>query len=249
MNLKYILSISFGKDSLALFLKLLEKKCPLDYVVFYNTGMEFNCIYTIRDRVVEMCESRGIEYVELQPERPFLYDMLEKEVYKKDGSIQCGYKWCGGVTRWGTASKTRALNKFYAQFENETIVEYVGIACDELSRIDRSKKIKTVKLYPLVEWGMSENDCLVYCYRHGFQWLENGKDLYTILDRVSCWCCSNKNLKELHNIYKELPEYWEKLKYLQSKIDIPMKHNATVFDLEERFKEEAKQALKKGGAE
>ena len=236
--MKYILSISFGKDSLALFLKLLEKKYPLDYVVFYDTGMEFNCIYTIRDKVASMCKDRNIEYVELKPERPFIYDMLDKEVRKKDGSIQYGYKWCGGVTRWGTSAKIQAFNKFYTQFNNETIIEYVGIACDELRRIDRSKKIKTVKLYPLVEWGMSENDCLIYCYRNGFNWLENGKDLYTILDRVSCWCCGNKNLHELRNIYTNLPEYWEKLKDLQSKIDIPMKQGATVFNLEERFKNE-----------
>ncbi|MDO4562198.1 MAG: hypothetical protein Q4C12_00030 [Clostridia bacterium] len=65
-------------------------------------------------------------------------------------------------------------------------------------------------------------------------------DLYDILDRVSCWCCSNKNLRELKNIYKFLPDYWEKLKMLQSKTDRPMKSSGTVFELEERFKKEIK---------
>ncbi|MCX4255137.1 MAG: phosphoadenosine phosphosulfate reductase, partial [Bacilli bacterium] len=78
-----------------------------------------------------------------------------------------------------------------------------------------------------------------YCYERGFSWLENGIKLYDILDRVSCWCCSNKNIKELRNYYKYLPSYFEKLKMLQSKTNRPFKNNKyTIFELEERFKEE-----------
>lgn len=46
---------------------------------------------------------------------------------------------------------------------------------------------------------------------------ENDIELYSVLDRVSCWCCRNKNLKELKNIYNFLPNYWEKLRELQKK--------------------------------
>ena len=86
---------------------------------------------------------------------------------------------------------------------------------------------------------MIEKDCLQYCYDKGFNWEEDGIELYSILDRVSCWCCCNKNLKELKNYYKYLPNYWSKLKELQSKTDRPMKYNKySVFDLEERFENE-----------
>lgn len=78
---------------------------------------------------------------------------------------------------------------------------------------------------------MTEADCLAYCRSCGYNWLErttqmpNGFiDLYDILDRVSCWCCCNKNFKELRNIYIYLPNYWKKLKRLQAKIDRPMKN-------------------------
>ena len=43
--MKYIASVSFGKDSLAMLLRLIEEGKPLDEVVFYDTGMEFECIY------------------------------------------------------------------------------------------------------------------------------------------------------------------------------------------------------------
>lgn len=38
---RYIASVSFGKDSLAMVLLILERGLPLDEVVFYDTGMEF----------------------------------------------------------------------------------------------------------------------------------------------------------------------------------------------------------------
>ena len=48
---KYIASVSFGKDSLAMLLMLIEKRYKLDEVVFYDTGMEFQAIYDTRDRI------------------------------------------------------------------------------------------------------------------------------------------------------------------------------------------------------
>lgn len=39
--MKHIASISFGKDSLAMLLMLIEKEYPLDEAVFFDTGMEF----------------------------------------------------------------------------------------------------------------------------------------------------------------------------------------------------------------
>lgn len=59
---------------------------------------------------------------------------------------------------------------------------------------------------------MAEKDCLNYCYKNGFEWREDGKMLYGILDRVSCWCCANKNKKELENMRLYLPQYY--LRYI-----------------------------------
>ena len=84
-----------------------------------------------------------------------------------------------------------------------------GIAVDETTRIEKEREHK---LLPLVDWKMTEKDCLEYCYNRGFYWKENEIRLYDILDRVSCWCCANKNKKELENIRIYLPEYY--LKYI-----------------------------------
>lgn len=229
--MKYIASVSFGKDSLAMLLKLIENNYPLNEVVFYDTGMEFQAIYKIRDKVIPILLENNIKYTELKPEYPFEYTMLEKPVKKRNGTTGKGYSWCGGRCRWGTTEKLKAIEKYCKGH-----YEYVGIAKDEPKRL--SKERKGNKVFPLVELNMTEKDCLEYCRSKGFNWVENGVDLYSILDRVSCWCCANKNLKELKNYYKYLPEYWGKLKQIQSKTDRPMKYNKyTVFDLEEKFKE------------
>lgn len=89
---------------------------------------------------------------------------------------------------------------------------------------------------------MTEKDCLDYCRSKGWNWKVNNIDLYDILTRVSCWCCRNNNLKNLRNIYRYLPEYWDKYKELQSKMpDYPFRGDKTIFDLEKRFEQELEQ--------
>lgn len=232
--MKYVLSLSGGKDSMAMFIRVTKEKYPLDYVVFCDTGMEFQAIYHNISEVREVCQKMNIEFIHLHLARPFLYDMLEKPINTKNGEPKRGRSWCGGLCRWGTAEKREAFNRFYRTLD-DTVVEYVGIAADETHRINRSKRTDTVKLYPLVEWGMSEKDCLEYCYEHGVYWNENGIELYSILDRVSCWCCSNKNKKELQNMFNYLPDYWDRLCILQSKIKQPFKSYANLFELTKEF--------------
>ena len=57
--MKHIASVSFGKDSLAMLLRLIEENKPLDEVVFYDTGMEFQAIYNIRDKVKTLLKAKA----------------------------------------------------------------------------------------------------------------------------------------------------------------------------------------------
>lgn len=222
-------SVSFGKDSLCMLLMLIAREEPPDEVVFYNSGMEFEALYRIRDRVLPLLERHGIRYTELAPEHPFLYDMFEREVHARDGSIHYGYSWCGGRCRWGTSQKTQALAR-----HNRDGIDMVGIAFDEPERLGRDYRPN--KRFPLYQWGVTEAQALQYCYKHGYRWLEGGLELYSLLDRVSCWCCRNKNLRELENIYHYLPHYWQGLCRLQERTHLPYRSGGeTVFDLQKRF--------------
>ncbi|MBQ7795429.1 MAG: phosphoadenosine phosphosulfate reductase [Lachnospiraceae bacterium] len=245
--MKHIAQVSGGKDSLAQVLFIVETGLPLDEVVYFNNGMDFSAIANTFKRLKPILEERGVGLVELRPENDFLYDMLERPVESEQKGKHNGYGWCGGVCRWGTSEKIATLDK-YAR----GAVQYIGIAADEEHR---RAELTGNKRSILIEKGITEGDCLTYCRDRGWNWneptpmTESGFiDLYDILDRVSCWCCSNKNIKELYNIYRYLPDYWERLKKLQAQLARPMKKYAckqygeygNLFDLEKVFRAEEK---------
>lgn len=75
---------------------------------------------------------------------------------------------------------------------------------------------------------MTEKDCLEYCKLKEYDW----GGLYEHLDRVSCWCCRNKNLKEIKQLKEYFPQYYERLKELEREIGENMK---PPHSLEDRF--------------
>ena len=237
--LKYIASVSFGKDSLAMLLLILEHHLPLDEVIFYDTGMEFNAIYQTRNKAVEILKHNGIKYTELKPSRAFLETMYKYPHESRKGQIKQGYGWCGGLCRWGTTEKLRAIENYC---KGDEVHQYIGIAADEPIRLAR---LGANKSSPLAELGYTEAMALELCYSCGFDWLETkgGADpvkLYDILDRVSCWCCRNKNLKELENYKKHLPFYFKRLQELEQLIGEPMKKPIY---LKDRFKDNGQTSI------
>lgn len=187
-----------------------------------------------------LLKQHNIKYTELSSPMSFDYKMFDKPVCKRGTKTihKYGYSWCGGACRWGTTDKLQALEKHC-----KGAYEYVGLAADETARLVKERKGN--KLFPLAEWKLTERDCKRYCYSKGYNWNEltdNGQyvDLYKILKRVSCWCCRNKNLKELRNIHKYFKKnYWQWIKDIQVKLpNEPMKQSGSVFELEERFMRE-----------
>lgn len=233
--MNYVASLSCGKDSLAMVLRLMELNESLTHCVMFDTGMEYQTIYRNLEKLKPMLKDYGCHLEVISPEVHYLEEMLLRVVNKGTDKEHYGYEWCGGSCRWRTANKVQSINKYLNSLGD--YIQYIGIAYDEPKRVKQENN----KVYPLVDWKWKEKDCLDYCYSKGFNWQENGVELYDILDRVSCWCCGNKNLKELRNMYHYLPDYWDKLKALQSRIDRPFKGNKTIFDLENRFRQEDSQ--------
>lgn len=228
--MKHMVQFSGGKDSTAMLKKMIEQKWDIDEVVFFDTGWEFNAIYQSIEDMRIFLKKMGIKFTILKSERSFDYLAFEKEVHKRNRTVQNGYGWCGGLCRWGTTEKLKALER-YCKGE----IEYVGLAFDEQKRIQKERK--GIKVFPLNDWKMTEADALQHCYETGTLYEEHGFKLYDILDRASCFCCANKNLKELRGIYRDLPDYWERLKVMQQRT--PWLYKKIGIDaLEHRFEEE-----------
>ena len=245
----YSLSLSGGKDSVALFLKLLEEGIKLHEVVTVDLGDEFQAVYDTLLFISSICLHEGIKFTiltipETEEYKEFvnqtgnnigMFQFLVFHHYKKNG--KCGYGWCGKC-RWGTSIKKQLLNSYYQSLER-FVVEYVGIAADELERIDIKPHKNYAKVYPLIKWNMKEADCLQLCYKHGIRWYQDGIYLYEILDRVSCMHCQNKNLHELRMIRKYLPFLWEDFKNWQNRIPYPYRSDgSSIHILDKRFENE-----------
>ena len=86
---------------------------------------------------------------------------------------------------------------------------------------------QNIKIYPLILWGMTENDCLVAARRAGFRWREGETELYDVIERVSCYCCANKNLTECRAMIEHLPEYWQKIRDMERLTGKPFKGRGT----------------------
>lgn len=248
----YTLSLSGGKDSLALFLKALESGLKINEVVAVDLGDEFDAIYDVLLYVASICLREEIKFTVLAiPEteeykrfiqsanlKITMFEFLVFHHRKENG--ECGYGWCG-KQRWGTALKKQILNNYYQSLE-KFVVEYVGIAADEAHRVDVEPHKNYAKSYPLIKWKMTEKDCLNYCHEHNVYWMEKSIPLYSILDRVSCKHCQNKNLKELRNIRKHLEDLWKEFKEWQLLIPYPYRSDgSSIQDLDRRFENEDQQ--------
>ena len=223
--IKHIVSLSGGKDSTAMLLRMLEEGWPVDLILFCDTGLEFEAMY----RHIEKLEAYiGIPITRLKAERSFEYYFLEHSPKRKNPVLadKKGFSWAGPRNRWCTAVlKTRLIDRFLKELEAEyDVIQYIGIAADEFRRV-RDKR------YPLVEWGMTEADCLAYCKERGFDW----EGLYDIFTRVSCWCCPLQSYDELRKLRKHFPEKWEQLRVWDRQTWRTFVKHYSVEQLETRF--------------
>lgn len=110
--MEYVASLSCGKDSLAMVLRIIEEKMPLTKCVFFDTGMEYAAIYRNLEKVRPIIEDYGCELVVLKPDLHFMLSMMARPVCKGKPNEHYGYDWCGGMTRWGTRMKTEKINAY-----------------------------------------------------------------------------------------------------------------------------------------
>lgn len=224
-TIKHVVSLSGGKDSTAMLLRMIEENWPIDIILFCDTGIEFDAMYRHIDKLEKYI---GRPITRLKSQQSFEYLFYEHTPKRKNPALEQykGFSWGGPRNRWCTAMlKTRIVSKYLKELKKEyEVIQYLGIASDEPNRIHEHR-------YPLVEWGMTEADCLAYCKERGFDW----DGLYDLFGRVSCWCCPLQPLGELRKLRTHFPELWEKLRYMDLHTWRTFRKGYTVEQLETRF--------------
>ena len=210
----FVLSLSGGKDSTALFLKCLDYDIWIDEVIYADTGVEFDEMEIHINEMRGLANDNDIKFTILKPEKSFEYYLGNHIKTKGKNKGKKGYGWPDFKNRWCTGNlKQKVVKEYYKKLKSEyETVEMIGYAADEIRRVEKNQDGRIKEFY-LVDWDITEKEALKYCYNKGYTW--NG--LYRQLDRVSCYLCPLSKLSELKFVFENKPHLWLKMEMIDKK--------------------------------
>ena len=205
-----VISLSGGKDSTAMLHMMLERGEQIDDVVFFDGGWEYPEMYEHLDLVEQ---KTGVKITRLKPEHgSFEWYFSQKPIVKRSkrlkGQIGKGFGFPSHKARWCTKVKVMTIDAHLKDHKSD-LMQCVGIAADEHKRL----KQKPGYRYPLAEYGITEAQCLAYCYNLGYTW----GGLYEVHTRLSCWLCPMSSIKQVEYLYRKRPELWQELKEMEKR--------------------------------
>ena len=243
-NTQYILSLSYGKDSIACLEAIRILGLPIDRIVHaevwatdtipadsppmaefkkkadalilerYGIAVEHTCAV---DR-----EGRKLTF-----ERQFYTTRYCKRI---KGECIYGFPLINGP--WCNSRLKIAALRRIEHGSNINTVLYLGIAADEPIRIERHTRPGVV--LPLVLMGWDEAFCRKLCEE-----LDLLSPIYTNSARGGCWFCHNQGVEQLRLLRRNYPDLWALLLKFDKDSPVPFHpdgHTVRHFDL--RFQAE-----------
>lgn len=259
-SVKYIATLSGGKDSTAMCDLLLKNGYPVDYILFYDTKREHKEMITYIKRVNEYFNNRykkEITFLTFDKYEEY-DDYVFSEITRGENKGKIfGFGGNNGFCHWRTYSKIEVEKKFTKQFKNKKLNIYIGFTKHEKRNLVEEENKNFI--YPLKEYfgkdeqnnivlfdkknkehskGLTEEDCKEYLIN---QEMEN--PLYRHFSRTGCADCEMQSKKAWFNIWKYYPDIWEKRK--QQEVNLSKIKNVinplafgkhSIFDWEKEFK-------------
>ena len=228
---EYILSLSYGKDSLACLEAIRLLGWPLDRIVHAEVWatdtipadlppmVEFKAK---ADAIIK--ERYGIVVEHFRAKHT--YEELFYHV-KKTGRGPGDYRGFPMLRMpWCNSDLKRPALRMACGKDS---VQYVGIAADEPERLARLEKHN--KVSPLAAIGWVEAYCREWCEENDLL-----SPTYTTSTRGGCWFCHNQGVDQLRILRKTYPEYWALLLKWDNDSPIIFKADGhTVHDFDDRF--------------
>ena len=227
---EHILSLSYGKDSMACLGAIEQLGWPLDRIVTADVWAtdtipaDLPTMIEFKDKADRIIKERwGIEVEHIRHKKTY-----QSMFYKIYGE---GSKRAGEI--WGWPMSMRAKNKGNwcnaLKIRPKTNgIEYIGIAADEPNRFH---VLSDARRSPLVEADWTEADCRRWCEENDLL-----SPIYTTATRGGCWFCHNQGVGQLRLLRKNYPELWALM--LKWDKDSPVTFRAdghTVHDYDRRF--------------
>ena len=238
MSVQHILSLSYGKDSLACLGAIKELGWQLDRIVHAEIWATENIPADLppmiefkakADRIIE--EKYGIKVEHIKASQ--CYNDVFYKILGEGGKSKYAGKIYGFPMVRGSWCNSHLKMSVLEKFERADIVQYIGIAADEPNRFHN---LNDQKRSPLVEAGWNEAECRCWCEENDLL-----SPIYTTSTRGGCWFCHNQGVQQLRLLRKNYPEYWALM--LKWDLDSPVTFKPgsrnspghTVHDFEKRF--------------
>lgn len=235
--MKYIASCSFGKDSLAMIIKIKELGLPLDEVIYCDIRFddepcsgEMPLMKEFIPKAEKILKDKfNIEVKHLTYKRTFKEQFYT--IKQKGKHIGDNYGFPYVIGSWcNSRLKIEPIRKYLKEIDDD-IIQYVGIAYDEPIRYERlNHKTHIALLYDL---KITEEEALKICKKYDLV-----SPIYKTSFRGGCWFCPKQSIKQLENLYRNYPDLWNILKNMEKDSHNTFKPNMTLEQLEERFRYE-----------
>lgn len=213
--MKYISTLSYGKDSTVMNDLLLKHNYPVDYILFHDTFAEFQMMYDYKTKVELYFKERyGKEVITTQPKTTF--EEWCFGVIRDSNAVLNG--WIRGIPMvwsqpcyWRRESKMKPCEDFIKkEIGEEPHKIYVGFTLDETHRMSKDENI----LYPLIhDFKMSERNCQEYLIN---QEMEN--PLYRYFTRTGCGICPAQSDKAWYEVWKNFKDMWAYMQWIEERL-------------------------------
>lgn len=232
--MEHVLSLSYGKDSLACLGAIEQLGWPLDRIAHAEVWAtdtipaDLPPMVEFKAKADEIIKSRwGIDVEHFAAGITF-----EDGFYFKRGRTGRKTKFDGKQYGWPMQRgqwclqqlKLPAIKKASAN----NAVQYIGIAADEPNRFHN---LTETKKSPLVEIGWDEAYCRNWCEQNDLL-----SPIYTTATRGGCWFCHNQGVQQLRLLRRDYPELWALMLKWDKDSPVTFKPDGhTVHDFDRRF--------------
>ena len=227
-----IVSLSGGKDSTALLLLMLDLGIPVHKIIYADVGgmSEFS---EMREYIRRVEAYTGIPVTTVSnPEKTdhsIFYGTFIRG--KRVGQMRGFPPTIGTACDFRRDLKVKPLK--IAGGEGNHV--FIGIAADEAhrSRCMEYAQGNNTYHFPLVDWGITEAQCLEYLKEKGLY-----NNLYDYFNRMGCFWCPKQPIPSLRSLWRYFPYYWRELRRMEEECNRPFKCGYPAWELERRFERE-----------
>ena len=233
--MKYVASLSFGKDSMAMLIKIKELGLPLDEVIYVDIMFDDDTSGETPEMASFITKAEKILKEKFNIEVTHLRGVTFKEqfykVKQRGKHIGDNYGFPYVIGAWCNSRLKMQPIKEYMRKQTDEIIQYVGIAYDEPERYERLNH--ETHIAPLYDLKITEKEAMEICKKYDLL-----SPIYKTSFRGGCWFCPKQRLSQLKWLYQEHNDLWNTLRDMEKDSLNTFKPNTTLKDLEERFKNE-----------